>query len=76
MATTPFATNLFGEDRREVAPPARGQRLFAAAPATAPADAELAPGQFSVWVDEAADLFTVVVRYSDGTVKTGALALT
>ena len=50
--------------------------LFLVAPASAPADASLANGQISFWVNESTNALTVKVKYSSGTVKSGTVSLT
>lgn len=51
-------------------------RTTQGAPATAPADVNLANSQLSFWVDEVASALKVRVRLSNGTYKTGTIALT
>ncbi len=50
-------------------------RVLQNAPATAPDDADLANGQVSFYLDEAGNNLKVRVRYSNGTLKTGTVAL-
>ena len=60
-----------------VDPPAelRG-RVRQAAPGTAPADADLWNNSVSIWLDQANNNLVVKVKYSNGTVKSGTVALT
>jgi len=50
-------------------------RMFAGAPTSAPADANLITSQWSAWVNEAGNTLSFKVKYSDGTVKNGTVAL-
>ena len=54
---------------------AGGKRVGLGAPSSAPTDADLDNGQMSAWLDEVGNLLTIRVRYSDGTLKTGTVAL-
>lgn len=51
------------------------QRIFAGVPTTAPRAVDLVENQFSVSVNEAGSLLTITVKLSDGTVKSGTVAL-
>lgn len=53
-----------------------GARWIESCPSTGPTDANIANGQYSVWVNESSNLLTFRVRYSSGTYKTGTIALT
>ena len=50
-------------------------RVVMGAPNSAIADADLANGQISFYLDEGGNTLTVKVKYSTGTVKTGTVAL-
>jgi hypothetical protein len=50
-------------------------RAFIGAPASAPTDADLNNEQVTMYLNEAGNLLTFRVRYSDGTLKTGTVAL-
>jgi hypothetical protein len=52
-----------------------GSRILQKAPASAPTDADIPNSYVSFWLDEGANLLTVRVRYSGGTLKTGTVAL-
>ena len=51
------------------------ERTIMGAPNSAIADADLANGQISFYLDQAGNTLTVKVKYSTGTVKTGTVAL-
>jgi hypothetical protein len=51
-------------------------RLFQGTPNSAPTDSHLGNGQISAYLDEAANKIKWRARYSDGTLKTGEVALT
>lgn len=53
-----------------------GLRAYLHAPNTAPTDADLKNSSISFWLDETNDALTFRVKYSDGTLKTGTVALT
>jgi hypothetical protein len=53
-----------------------GARWFETCPNTAVTDAQISSGQFSVWLNESTNALTFRVRRSDGTYKTGTIALT
>ena len=53
-----------------------GLRAYLHAPNTAPDDADLKSGSVSFWLDESSNLLTFRCKYSDGTLKTGTVALT
>lgn len=53
-----------------------GDRLIAAAPDSAIADATLAASSWSAYLNEAGNVLTFKVKYAGGTVKTGTVALT
>lgn len=52
------------------------RKVIVGAPAAAPADWELWVGSWAAWIDETADELVFKVRYSDGTIKSGSIALT
>jgi hypothetical protein len=52
-----------------------GVYVTSSAPAAAPTDGNLANGQISFYLDESGNNLKVRVRYSDGTLKTGTLAV-
>lgn len=52
------------------------RQLIAGCPKAAPHADDLAVSQYSVSVNEAGGLLIITVKYSDGTVKTGSVALT
>jgi hypothetical protein len=51
------------------------KKLVMGAPNAAPADAELVNGQIQFYLDQTGNTLVVKAKYSDGTVKTGTLAL-
>ena len=53
-----------------------GLRSYLHAPNTAPTDADLKESSISFWIDETGNALTFRVKYSDGTLKTGTVALT
>ena len=53
-----------------------GLRPFMSAPNSAPTDSDLKNGQVSFWLDETSNDLVFRVKYSDGTLKTGRVALT
>jgi hypothetical protein len=50
-------------------------RTFLGTPTTAPADTDLDQGVISFHLDEATNTLKVRVKYSNGTLKTGSIAL-
>lgn len=46
-----------------------------AAPTSSPSDASLEKGDVAFWIDEGANRLRVRVKYQNGTVKTGSIAL-
>ena len=51
-------------------------RFYSTVPDSAPTDANLDNSQMTFYLDEASNALKVRVRYSDGTLKTGTVALT
>lgn len=51
-------------------------RFYGRSPNAAPTDANIGNNQYSFYLDEAGNSLKVRVRYSDGTYKTGTIALT
>jgi hypothetical protein len=53
-----------------------GDRLYMAAPSTAPTDGLLGADQISIWINESTNQLTFRAKYGSGTLKTGTIALT
>ena len=53
----------------------QGARWIESCPVSAPTDSDIQNTQYSVWLDESTNMLTFRVRLSDGTYKTGTIAL-
>jgi len=69
-ANSPSGFALFGEGRLKVT-----GRSYLGAPSSAPADADLANGSISFYLDQANQKLKVRVRHGNGTLKTATIAL-
>jgi hypothetical protein len=49
--------------------------VYIGIPKIAPTDANIPPNHCFIWLNEGANLLTFRVRYSNGTLKTGTVAL-
>jgi len=52
------------------------QEVFIRAQSAAPEDADIEDGELVLHIDEGGNTLSVRLRYSDGTLKTGTVALT